>query len=426
MKYWAWELEGTILEEKTKTKKKTKFLDPWSSLLPSFLKEKLKPDILAVFTKTTSQISGKTTVAKTEFPFWALVFPKRSYVPPKYPHLQLWFLGQSFAPSLSFVPDEQQKLMARIIKRINSGFDCFIKDNPQYRSSQRAFAINATPFSFIRNKEGRFYGGGQSVRTFHVHCFLMPGKLKKIELPEEKAPLVYPTTFSLALFNLIFNSEKIHQAIFAGKEEEFKSTKRGVVFSWKGGLEDLVSILNEIDEIFYKLQLSLIFAFYQDGQSFLDKLADFMTVDYLEKIKEKREKLVLLGKERGLEEARILLTRELLRLGEGYKVNFSKRKIEKICQHLTLDQNGDLSSWVGNKIVVLRPGMGYGCFVEIFGSKLSIHLSPLDSLFPEGTMESTGFLFVKKIKIEQKPAWLKKFLDCFQSSCPSCSLLHRG
>lgn len=413
MKYWAYQLKGTVFEAKGRKEAKG-FLDPWTSLFPRFLKKKLSPDVLAIFTESGTQINGHAWIEKTAFPFWALIFPKRSYMPPDYPHLQLWFLGQSFAPSLSFVDQRQQDLMVKIIGDINRAFDCFT--DVRCRQCDRTFAINATPFSFIKDKEGKFYGGGQSVRTFHLHCFLMPQKLKKIKIPKERAPLVYPTLFSLELFKLIFGYEKIHKVIFEKKKETFKITRRGVVFNWHGDLKKLVSVLNKIDQIFYQLQLILIHAFYRDSRNFLGKLGDLMAADYLEKIKGEKKKLILLGKERGLREAKRLLKKELTTLGKSYGLDFSEKKTDKVCQLLTMDKNGDLSSWVDDQVVALRPGMGYGCLVRLKGNHFSVHLSPLDSLLPEGTMESSGYLFVDKIKIKKKPFWLKSFIDCFQSS----------
>jgi len=415
MNFWAWALQGTIFGGKSKKGKKPgQFLNPWTSLLPKFLREKLEPDVLAIFTEGRSINCQGSSCQKVPFPFWALVFPKRSYVPPQYPHLQLWFLGQSFAPSLSFVQKSEQQLMIKIIKKINRGLDCFFKKNPGRSFCQRAFAINATPFSFIKNEKGQFYGGGQSVRTFHLHCFLIPANLKKINIPAEKAPLVYPTSFSLELFKLIFSSEKIHKMIFDRKKESFRETGRGVSFNFRGNFGGLIPVLNKIDQLFYRLQLALIFCFYQDGKNFLDKLSDFMTADYLEETKKDRKKLILLGKERNLKEIRILLKRELLNLGKTYGVKFSKKKIDKISELLILDKNGDLSSWVGNQLVVLRPGMGYGTLVRLKNNSFNIHLVPIDSLLPEGTMESSGFIFTDKIQAPKRPLWLEEFKNCLQ------------
>ena len=382
--------------------------------MPRFLREKLEPDVLAIFTKGRSINCQGSSCRKIPFPFWALVFPKRSYVPPQYPHLQLWFLGQGFAPSLSFVQKSEQQLMVEIIEKINYSFDCFLKKNPNQSSCQRAFAVNATPFSFIKDKSGQFYGGGQSVRTFHLHCFLIPADLKKIDIPAQKAPLVYPTRFSLELFKLIFGSEKIRKIIFNQKKESFQETERGVRFNFRGNFGELVSVLNKIDQLFYRLQLALIFCFYQDSKNFLDKLSDFMTADYLGEIKKDRKKLILLGKERNLTEARVLLKRELLRLGKSYGVRFSEKKIDKISKLLVLGKNRDLSSWVGNQVVVLRPGMGYGTLVGFKNNYFDVHLAPIDSLLPEGTMESSGFIFTDKIQVSQKPLWLDEFRSCLQ------------
>lgn len=414
MRYWAYGLSGTVLEEKIG--KFTKFLDPWTSLLPEFLRKKLNPDVLAVFSLNSSLLKKKDKPIRKKLPYWVLVFPKRSYVPPDYPHFQLWFLDKHFAPSISFVEGKQQDLMTKIIKEIRSTFDCFVKENRQYENFPLAMAINATPFSFIKDEEGKFYGGGQSVRTFHFHFFLLPSGLKKVKVNEEKAPLVYPTSFSKELFRLILGSSKIHKMIFAGAKEKIKYTERGVAFDWKGEIDSLVPILVKIDRIFYQLQLALIFSFYEDSNNFLETLADFMTAERLDEVKDLKSNLILLGHERSLEEARLLLSKEILRFGESYQIKFAKNRIKKLCLLLTLDEKGDLASFVGRNVVTLRPGMGYGTLIFADKAGFRVNIVPLDSLQPEGVMESSGFIFTEKVKIFRKPAWLGKFLDCFERS----------
>jgi len=414
-KYWAWGIKGTILEERKK-KKKVKFLDPWSSLLPDFTKKQLAPDIVATFTPSSFEMVRFDRISEKDLPFWALLYPKRSYVPPENPHLQLWFLADYFAPCLSFIKQDQRELMVRIADRIDRAFDSLSREMPRLSKCRKAIVINATPFSFIKNADGRFFGGGQSVRTFHMHFLMMPRDLKRVEISPEKAPLVYPTTFSVALFSLIFGAKKIQKTIFGQSGGGLKMTDRGVVFDWEGGLADLVPVLYRIDRLFYQLQLSLIHSFYQDSKNFLDLLTEFMAAESLEKLKEMREKLVLLGKERELEEARVLLREELLKLGEKYRVRFSERKIDKIGRLLVLDNKADLASFVGRQKVTLRPGMGYGCLAERVRGGFKIQLTPLDSLFPEGTMESTGHIFTEKIKVSRKGKWLARLLQCLEES----------
>lgn len=424
-KYWAWGIKGTILEEKKKGKE-VKFLDPWNSLLPDFAKKQLIPDIVATFNSSSFEMAKFDHISEKKLPLWALLYPKRSYVPPEYPHLQLWFLANYFAPSLSFVKEDQKKLMVKIADNIDNTFNCLSEGMAKLSQCRRVIVINATPFSFIKNADGRFSGGGQSVRTFHMHFLMMPKNLKKVSIDPEKAPLVYPTTFSTALFSLLFGSKKIQKLIFGPDRGKMKITNRGVNFNWKGKLADLVPVLNRIDQIFYKLQLSLIYSFYQDSENFLNLLTDFMATDSLEKLKENRKKLVLLGKEREPEERKTLLREELLKLGKSYGVNFSERKIKKINNLLTLSNSGDLASFVGKQVVVLRPGMGYGCLVEEIKRGFKIQITPLDSLFPEGTMESTGHIFTEKIKVHRKGKWLAKFLHCLEQSIGAEAGLNQG
>jgi len=414
-KYWAKGLEGTIFPRK-KEKGKVSFLDPWTSLLPSFLKKKLAPDILAIFTESKTQVNGQVKVARARLPFWALVFPKRTYAPPDYPHLQLWFLSHRFAPSISFVDHSQRQLLARTLKQLEQIFTDLRHQNQKLNQTDQVLAINATPFSFIKNPDTReYYWGGQSVRTFHAHLLLIPKNLKKVSIKKNQAPLVYPTKFSWQLFKLILTAKGLSKKVFDSEPVETRITKRGIKFVLSPKKRtDLVEILASIDRILYNLQLSLITAFYQDSQQFLDKLADFMTAERLEEVRAERKELVLLGKERPLIEIRARLEQELLRLGEKFGFRLSASKIDQIGQLLTLDKNGDLASWVDDQVVVLRPGMGYGTLVKETKTRLMIYLVPLDSLLTEGTMESSGYIFTRKVKVRAKPKWLRDVIKQLQ------------
>lgn len=411
-KFWAWQLQGTIVEEKTKKGKIKKFLNPWTSLSPVFLRKKLGADILAVLKNDRLEL-GSSPVKSAHFPFWGLVFPKRSYLPPKYPHFQFWLLGKKFTPCLSSVSARQQKVLVNMTDRVSRAVDRFVLKNSFYAGCRKAIAINATPFSFIKNENGWYYGGGQSVRAFHLHFLLMPKKLKKVKIDPEKAPLVYPTEFSQELFELIFSKKKIGDHFFAGKKIKINITKRGVSFFVKGNVDSLISVLDRIDRFFYTLQLSMIFSFYQDSELFLEKLKEVIVTSKLVSLEKETKDLILLGRERDLNEVKALLGVEIRKLGLKYRVSFSETKIKRLLSKLILDKNGDLASYLAGRVVVLRPGMGYGCFAYFRTSGFKVHLSPLDSLFPEGVMESTGFIFGEKIKVNKKPDWLKDFLSCF-------------
>ena len=410
---WAWQLQGTITEIGRKGKKPQvrKFLNPWTSLSPKFVRKKLTPDVLAVF-KTNHLRLGNKQLKGIRFPFWAIVFPKRSYLPPVYPHLQLWFLSRRFIPSLSFLDPSQKESLTDLVLLTGEAIDRFTAGNSFYRHSQKVLAFNATPFSFIKNKDGRYYAGGQSVRTFHLHFLLLPGRLKKIAVNSDQAALVYPTQFSLSLFKLFFGRGKVRQSLL-GKRLPVEITDRGVSFHFSGDLPELISVLTKVDHFFHRLQLSMINSFYRDSRAFLKELKDVIKVKDLVSAGAEVDELILLGKERSLPEAKILLEKEIMDLGRSLEVSFPKGKIKSVLASLTIDQNGDIASHIGRRVVALRPGMGYGCFVYFKKNGFQVNLSPLDSLFPEGVMESTGFFFTEKIVVNKKPSWVKDLLSCF-------------
>ncbi len=418
--YWAWEIQGTILEtKKDKEKKKDKggFLTPWTSLLPNHLREKLGPDVLAAYKDGRLIFSEDTDPQEIDLPFWGIIFPKRSYLPPEYPHLQLWLLGDYFAPSLYFVHKKEQKDLNEIAELMIKTGDEFIGRNKV--EAEPTFAINATPFSFIKKEDGKYYGGGQSVRTFHLHFLLKPTDLNnKHEFSEQEAALVYPTTFAHELFQLIFLNSGMQKKIF-GKTWQTNVTERGVGFEIKKDSHRMVSVLNKIDEVFYQLQLSLIYAFYTDSRHFLDKLSKFMTSGDLKELKNELDHLILVGKERKLEKAKQILEQELGRFAKKFGAEFLPSQVKTVVNELAIEEeSGDLASWVGEQKVVLRPGMGYGLFAKVKDDKIDIHVAPEDSLKSEGTMESNGYYFTEKIKISKKPDWfdrMKNYLDQFSS-----------
>ena len=153
--------------------------------------------------------------------------------------------------------------------------DSFLKFSQEIKKGIFCFGYNATPFSFIRDAEGYYYAGGQSVRVFHSHYLLMmpQAQMKKIPVDRENLYLVYPTDFALKLFKLIFGSPQIHKKLF--KKIKFWFDERGLVFEYPflanntGNFKNLWLLLREIDKIFYQIQLILIYAFYQDGKKFI-------------------------------------------------------------------------------------------------------------------------------------------------------------
>ncbi|MFH1561244.1 MAG: hypothetical protein ABID04_01540 [Patescibacteria group bacterium] len=399
MTYLAWGLEGTILETDSVS---AGFLTPWTSLLPGFLGKKLAPDIIAVFDQSGRQLCVGSCGGKIKFPVWALVFPKRSYLPADYPHLQLWFLDDHFSPSLSFVDPDSRSSLVLVLDQIDRVLSCL------NLSGEATLAINATPFSFIKDEQGRYFAGGQSVRTFHLHYLLLPSGLPKVSLDKDQIPLVYPTSFSLELFKLLL----VDLSLLGNG---FSVDQRGVTFDWRGSQEGLIDLLLRLDQLMYRLQLILIYSFYQDSQAFLDHLNDLVSVADLRKAPGRFDKLILVGKERNLEEINELLVRELGRLIKSYDGVFSPVSLKTLLGQLTL-VGSDLASWIGKQKVILRPGMGYGALVKkISDNRFRLSVSPLDSLSPKGVMEASGFIFTKKNKVTQKPAWLDTFIKCFQT-----------
>lgn len=410
-KYWAWKLKGTILEvDEDKKKDKGGFLDPWSSLIPDYLRKKLSPDVVGIFKNQQTIINGLSEIKSLEMPFWALLFPKRSYLPPDYLHLQLWYLGEKFTPSFQFVSLGQRKVLTGAVKKIAKVYDQILSESNKYSDAKFSLAINATPFSFIKNEQGKYYAGGQSVRTFHLHFLALPQNLEKKKMTEKEAVLVYPTEFSHRLFELVLGKPSVQKFIF-NQEVDFDVTERGISYSWVGDLEDLISVIGHLDELMYQVQLSLIYVFYQDSESFLDKLAEFAQTDDLEKMRKELDDLILLGFERSLPITKDLLNKEIHRLGRKFRIEFANSEIDHVVESLTTDETGDLASRVGKEVVVLRPGMGYGTMIQQEDDGYKINIAPLDSLQSEGTMESSGYYFTEKVKVKKKPEWLEEFLS---------------
>jgi len=405
--YWAWKLKGTILEEEKEEDKDSDqggFLDPWTSLDPDFIRKKIAKDIIAVYKNGGFGLDQKK-IQSVQVPFWALLYPKRSYLPPDYPHLQLWYLSEEFCPSLQFLNLEKRKGLADIVEKMKMVYDQILGNDSHF-----SLAINATPFSFIKNEEGKYYAGGQSVRTFHLHFLGIPQNLEKREFKEKEAALVYPTKFSYLLLEKIFSKKAVQDHIFKKDKVEFETTERGIVYRCQADTEELVLTLGRLDEIMYQIQLSLIYTFYQDSESFLELINRFAKEEDLEVLEKELSDLVLLGYERRLSFTKDLLNKEFHRLGRKYDMSFENEEIAEVTDSLTSDQNGDLASWIGDQKVVLRPGMGYGTMVKFKGGETEISVAPLDSLRSEGTMESNGYYFTEKVKINKKQKWVDKVI----------------
>lgn len=403
MKPWAYELTGTIFELNKKAKE-TGFLDPWTSILPDFLKEKMEPDVLAIFDKNANRIENQSDLHKIKSPFWVLVFPKRSYVPVEYPHLQLWFLGEDFSPSLYFLDGQQKDNVVKIVKEVRASIECFSRQSKL--SSSPVIAYNATPFSFVKNDKGQYVGGGQSVRTFHFHLFAVPENLKKINLSRDQIPVVYPTKFALEFFRLIFRNKQIQRSLFGIEDFDYKTNNLGIEFEFGENLRDLVEVLSEIDKLFYRLQMILIQAFYKDSKNFLEKIN---TLIFSGRSKSGKEEMVLFGKERALLEIKKNFKIETMRkLLDEYQVRINEDELNDVANLLRLDANGDLASTVDDQVVVLRPGLGYGCFIKVKDKNYHVHIAPLDTINSKGVMESAGHFTTGRTTISEKPVWEEK------------------
>ncbi len=390
---------------------KGKFLDPWSSLKPAFLRKRIANEIIALFVRKKNKLEFEPffhlkngLIDPSQITnHWALVFPKRSYLPWQYPHLQLWYLTNHFVPSLKFMSDEEIKTLSKITLLIK---DIFVNFSKKMQGGNFCFGYNATPFSFIRDPEGQYYAGGQSVRVFHAHFLLMPpeSQMKKIAIDEKESFLIYPTDFSKKLFKLIFGAPTIAKKVF--QDTKFVFDERGVVARIGDDYQRLWFLLKKIDEIFYQIQLILIYAFYQDGEKFIFQIEKFITTQNIASVEKRLGELILVGKERSLSEIKAYIVEGLERFAKHNQVKFSKKDIDDLLETLFLDENGDLSSNVFGAPTVLRPGMGYGCLAKLSRNKLDVKITPLDVLGSKGLMEASGYWFERKIEVDQFPQWL--------------------
>lgn len=395
------------------------FLDPWSSLKPSFLRRKIAPEILGVFLFRKNKLDFEPFFrVKDNFvdpaqldERWALVFPKRSYLPFSYPHFQLWLLTRRYVPSPQFINLTQMRILVQVMRLL------FLLYN-QYREEKKkegkiVFGYNSTPFSFIKDKEGRYWAGGQSVRVFHLHSLLVPPP-RRLRVKEEDLFLVYPTDFSRGLLTLFFSHKEFQNQI-GMERKRIKIGERGVeIDSFGTNLTSLFSLwrkIKKIDRIFYQLQLVLITAFYQDGEKFVEKLRRIEGLKDIAQGEKLLPELILVGRERPLKEIRERVVAELKKMCSSFGICFPEEKIVRLTEHLVINSQGDLASMVEGKEVVLRPGMGYALlFEETERGRLRIKINPLDVLGPKGMIESSGYWFERKIIKNSYPLWAGEIL----------------
>jgi hypothetical protein len=391
--------------------KKTKgFLDPWTSLKPSFLRGKIAPDIWGVFEKkgkllffnSSFKAKGKSVDFSGLSDKWALVFPKRTYLPPEFPHFQFWLLSSGYVPSPTFLSKKELLVLEDVIDLFTDLYSQYSKNSGI--GGKIAFGYNSTPFSFIKDETGRYFSGGQSVRVFHLHALLIP-KPKKLEVSSKDLSLVYPTDFSKALFNLIFLNKKIQKAFGLTSSMEVKKAKRGVKIIKPIRGKELGVIMAGIDRVMYQVQRIVARSFYRDADKFLSYLTELEKINDAEKIQKEIKRLVVVGQERSLNDIRTMLVSQLEELAMKHETEFDKQKLHSVVDKLFIDKNGDLCSAVFGESVVLRPGMGYGVLIEKTGSDLVIRVNPLDVMRVKGVVESSGYWFEKKIVKTDYPVW---------------------
>ncbi len=398
------------------------FLNPWSSLKPKQVRQKVAPEMLGIFRIKNGQ-AVLESVFKRKGGFvdaqqlknqWALVFPKRAYLPPKYPHLQLWLLSSRFTPSLRFLKKEQLRSLAKIVTTVISTYQ---QQPPQ---AKIAFGYNATPFSFTKDKFGNPAPGGQSVRIFHLHFLKIP-RAKKVSVKNHDLAIVYPTEFSYLLSQLLIDHPKFRKALnLFHSPEKPKLTKRGIEIScyhcphhwgnfWRG--------LARIDKLLAEIQLILIDAFYQDGHRLIKKIKTVKKARDTGTLNGFVKKMVLAGKEWPLDKIKQRLKTKLQLWAKKYQAHFDQKKLDRLAKSLLLDpETKDLASKVFSQIIVLRPGLGYGVLVEIGQEKIKVRINPLDTLNAKGLIESSGYWFSERIIKDEYPPWARMIVEDIISS----------
>jgi len=397
------------------------FLNPWSSLKPSFLRRKIAPDILGVFRRSKKglrfdpffKVKDGFVDPKQLIDRWALVFPKRTYLPVDYPHFQLWLLSRDYVPSPKFLTDGELKTLGEIMKVFLDLYQNYSRETG--KKGKVAFGFNSTPFSFIKDEQGRYYSGGQSVRVFHLHFLLVP-PAKKISVKEDELSLIYPTDFSRLLLRLLFTDKDIQKKIGLPRSVEVGEGKRGMEIAWPLGgrvsFQKLAELLKEMDKLLYAVQLILVRSFYRDAEKLLERVASLEKFREISQAEKQLRHLLVVGKERPLEDTKSILIGQLEKLSRRYGADLEEKALASLVDKLVLDDNGDLASFVFGSRVVLRPGMGYGVLIEKKDDGgLIIKINPLDVLGSKGLIESSGYWFEKKIIKTEHPAWATNVLN---------------
>ena len=391
------------------------FLDPWSSLRSSYLRRKIAPDILGVFRFQRRLFFDPFFKVKRGFVDssqlenrWALVFPKRSYLPPQFPHFQLWLLSSDYVPCPKFLKSRETKVLAKIMETF---FEIYENYRSKIGEGKIAFGFNSTPFSFIKDEQGRYYAGGQSVRVFHLHFLLIPSP-KKILVKEEELFLVYPTRFSHRLFKLFLLSPAVKRKLGLRRQVKVASYLRGIKVSLpeKTSFLELGEFIRRLDSLLYQLQLVLVDSFYEDGKKFLRVARQLERIKRVDKIEKKLEHLLIIGKEKPLEEIRKDLFVNLKKLARSWGWRLTEERFNFLANTLFLNEDGDISSSVLGQPVVLRPGLGYGLLGEKTKKRIVLKINPLDVLGSKGLIESSGYWFEKKIFEEKHPLWMRDIL----------------
>ncbi len=424
MEHWGYTFPRTIY--KIKKDRRLGFLDPWDSLSPSLVYRHLRPEIIAQIIsdkkKPKIAVSPLRKKPKLSRGQWFLSLPRRSYTPPDYPHLQLWYLSRQFTPTLSLLPPSDQKNLILISWQLWHAFKKWGRRYP----GQFAFGINATPFSFVRRRDGRYWPGGQSVRMFHASYLWLPRitMMKRQAIREQQLSLIYPLDFSLALFKFWFHLRGIQEYLFTKKRYHYYFNERGLVIKCrridKQSIADLLAFLIRFDHIAYQIELIMIYALYKESERFLSKLNRFLLSRNLEEIYNLRQELILPFAGRPAKLSKELLLASLLRLASNYssskKETSSLRFWPPVTDTLVLSADGRPASSLGSYHHLLRPGMGYGYLLRFTASNLVLTVTPLDSLEPKGIIEANGFLFSEKIFRHQLPNWFFELARIFRAS----------
>jgi len=378
-------------------------------LKSSFLRRKIAPDILGVFKKERGELKFDAFFdVKNKFVDpeqidnrWALVFPKRTYLPPEYPHLQLWLLSENFVPSPKFLSDEELSILGEITEAISNVFRAYAER--KMIQGKLAFGFNATPFSFIKNKKGEYYAGGQSVRVFHNHFLLIP-KPKKLSVKEEELSLVYPTDFAIDFLDMILRNDGAKTLIGLAEGESIVRGERGMEIRLRAGSKTW-GMIKKIDQLLYEWQMMILRAFYRDADQFLEDIGNISRMkEVILSDKESRE-LIILGKERSWDDLQIMLEKGIVMMEIKNEMRLDQKHENSLLNHLKINQEGKVSSFVFGKEVALRPGMGYGLLAEEENDGLVLKINPLDVLGSKGLIESSGYWFEKKIIKDSYPDW---------------------